>query len=120
MEIGSTPEPVTNPIHNGFGVPQRDWNYLREKETPEYGPDNLSTVYVPGSKGGVWTDHEVASTRRRVLQMIHPHWGVQKKQGTWVGVGTSTEKVKRSKLVLTCSTMYDSEVHINHLSCRKT
>ena len=78
-------------------MPQRDWGYLLEDEATDSGPV-LSTVYVPGSKGGVWTDHEVASTRRRVLQMIHPNWGVQRDMGTWVGVGTSTEKVNMSNL----------------------
>ena len=70
---------------------------MLEDQTPESGPA-LSTVYVPGTRGGVWTDHEVASTRRRVLQMIHPNWGVQEKQGTWVGVGTSTEKVNKAMI----------------------
>eukprot|EP00091_Calanus_sinicus_P020080 TRINITY_DN5303_c0_g1_i1.p1 TRINITY_DN5303_c0_g1~~TRINITY_DN5303_c0_g1_i1.p1 ORF type:complete len:335 (-),score=64.61 TRINITY_DN5303_c0_g1_i1:1386-2264(-) len=49
------------------------------------------TPYIPGTPGGQWTDDEVLATRLRVLQMIHPHWGVKKAQGTWNGVGAVTE-----------------------------
>jgi hypothetical protein len=60
---------------------------------PNPGPE-LDSVYQPGAMGGQWTDHEVAATRRRVLQMVHPNWDVKKAQGTWNGVGTVTEKVR--------------------------
>lgn len=60
--------------------------------SPDPGPDMPAFAYQPGAKGGQWTDHEVASTRRRVFQMIHPNWDVKKAQGTWNGVGTVTEK----------------------------
>ena len=61
--------------------------------SPDPGPEMPAFAYQPGAKGGVWTDHEVASTRRRVFQMIHPNWDVKKAQGTWNGVGTVTDKV---------------------------
>ena len=117
--IGTTTPPVTNPINTGFSVPQRDWDYLLEDQTPESGPA-LSTVYVPGTRGGVWTDHEVASTRRRVLQMIHPNWGVQEKMGTWVGVGTSTEKVKEKtrRSLKGCMMSFLPSVTISHKMCQ--
>lgn len=78
------------------GVPQRDWDYLDEEDPTTPGPV-LDTVYLPGTRGAAWTDHEIAATRRRIFQMIHPNWEVMKKQGTWVGFGTATEKVKRPK-----------------------
>ena len=44
--------------------------------SPDPGP-SLDTVYVPGRPGADWTDAEVESTRYRILQAIHPDWGVQ-------------------------------------------
>jgi len=34
-------------------------------------------VYQAGTSGGPWSEEEVASTRQRVLQMIHPDWDVK-------------------------------------------
>ena len=62
--------------------------------SPDPGPEMPEFAYQPGAKGGVWTDHEVASTRRRVFQMIHPNWDVKKAQGTWNGVGVKTKIVR--------------------------
>ena len=62
--------------------------------SPDPGTEMPAFAYHPGEKGGVWTDHEIASTRRRVFQMIHPNWDVKKAQGTWNGVGTVTDKVR--------------------------
>ena len=50
---------------------------MKYGETPSTGP-KMDTVYQPGTRGGPWTDQQVTSTRRRILQMIHPNWAVQK------------------------------------------
>ena len=44
--------------------------------SPNPGP-NLHTVYVPGTSGANWTDEEIETTRYRILQAIHPDWGVK-------------------------------------------
>ena len=85
------PVEATGPNLDG-PVPQRDWAYLQEDEEPTLGPE-LESIYEPGEPGAQWSHHEIASTRRRVLQMIHPNWDVKKAQGTWNGVGTVTDKV---------------------------
>merc|ERR1740124_576502 len=43
---------------------------------PTMGPE-MDTVYQAGTSGGPWSEEEVASTRQRVLQMIHPDWDVK-------------------------------------------
>ena len=53
-----------------------DTGYMVYSDSPNPGPVK-DTVYQMGSKGGTWTDDEVASTRRRILQMINPHWQVK-------------------------------------------
>ena len=86
-------------------MPERSWAYMTTSMTPTPGPEK-ETVYVPGTPGGQWTGDEVtwllyylllllqvAATRSRILQMIHPAWDVKKAQGTWNGVGTVTTKV---------------------------
>ena len=62
---------------NIFGVDSLPQLSANDDETPDPGPEE-DTVYVPGSSGGSWTEEEVASTRLRVLQMIHPDWDVKK------------------------------------------
>ena len=44
--------------------------------SPDPGP-SPDTAYVPGRPGADWTDEEIESTRYRILQAIHPDWGVQ-------------------------------------------
>ena len=53
-----------------------DTAYMVYEDIPNPGPVK-DTVYQMGSKGGAWTDDEVTSTRRRILQMINPHWQVK-------------------------------------------
>ena len=60
-----------------YGALSSDNAYMHRDETPDPGPEE-DTVYVPGTPGGSWTEEEVASTRLRVLQMIHPDWDVKK------------------------------------------
>ena len=43
---------------------------------PTLGPE-MDTAYQAGTSGGPWSEEEVASTRQRVLQMIHPDWDVK-------------------------------------------
>ena len=43
---------------------------------PTMGPE-MDTVYQAGTSGGPWSEEEVASTRQRVLQMVHPDWDVK-------------------------------------------
>jgi hypothetical protein len=52
-------------------------DYMTYDMTPDSGPEQ-TTVYQPGTPGSSWTDEEVTSTRRRVLQMITPEWDVKK------------------------------------------
>ena len=52
------------------------YDYLLYNETPDSGP-TLDTAYVPGNPGAAWTGEELESTRLRILQAIHPDWGVQ-------------------------------------------
>ena len=62
--------------------------YLGWKDDPNPGPA-LDTVYVPGNPGAAWTEEEIESTRRRILQAIHPDWNVKKEmyeKGTECGV----------------------------------
>ena len=61
----------------GASLATSDNGYMTRKQTPSTGPEQ-DTVYVPGTPGGDWTEEEVASTRLRVLQMIHPDWDVKK------------------------------------------
>ena len=50
---------------------------MHSYEPPTPGPLK-ETVYQPGTPGATWTEAEVNSTRRRILQMIHPNWEVKK------------------------------------------
>ena len=45
---------------------------MTKDEEPDSGPESPDTVYVPGTPGGNWSPEEVESTRKRILQMIHP------------------------------------------------
>ena len=51
--------------------------YMTRKMSATSGPES-DDVYQPGTPGGAWTDEEVATTRRRIFQMIHPDWDVKK------------------------------------------
>ena len=53
-----------------------DTDYMTYDMTPDAGPEQ-DTVYQPGTPGASWTDEEVSTTRRRVLQMISPEWDVK-------------------------------------------
>ena len=57
-------------------------DYMTKDEQPESGPESPDTVYVPGTPGGNWSPEEVESTRKRILQMIHPSWKVKAEMGT--------------------------------------
>ena len=59
-----------------YGALSSDSVYMHRDTTPDPGPEE-DTVYVPGTSGGSWTEEEVASTRLRVLQMIHPDWDIK-------------------------------------------
>merc|ERR1712008_595979 len=62
----------------GFGLIQcSDDAYLTHKMSATSGPES-DDVYQPGTPGGAWTDEEVATTRRRIFQLIHPDWDVKK------------------------------------------
>ena len=50
--------------------------YMTTDMTPTPGPEK-DTVYEPGTSGAPWSNDEVDSTRRRILQMIHPNWHVK-------------------------------------------
>jgi len=78
------------PESENVTVPEIWWDFMTTDETPTPGPE-LDSVYQPGTPGAPWTKGEVAATRMRVLQMIHPDWNVKKQQGTWNGVGSVTE-----------------------------
>jgi len=67
--------------------------------TPDTGPE-MDTVYQPGTPGGDWTEEEIDSTRRRLMQMMTPLWdekvtmGLASKLGKfWDGQGEVTENV---------------------------
>jgi len=67
----------------GFGLIQcSDDAYLTHKMSATSGPES-DDVYQPGAPGGAWTDEEVATTRRRIFQMIHPDWDVKKDMYTY-------------------------------------
>ena len=67
----------------GFGLIQcSDDAYLTRKMSATSGPES-DDVYQPGTPGGAWTDEEVATTRRRIFQMIHPDWDVKKDMYTY-------------------------------------
>ena len=55
--------------------------YMTKDMTPTPGPEK-DTVYQPGTPGGQWTPEEVDTTKRRILQMIHPDWKVKVAMGT--------------------------------------
>ena len=55
--------------------------YMKKNMEPNPGPESPETVYQPGNPGGDWTSEEVESTRRRILQMIHPNWHVKRAMG---------------------------------------
>ena len=61
--------------------PRTEDAYMTTDMTPNPGPV-MDTVYQPGALGGPWTNQEVDSTRRRILQMIHPNWAVKVAMGT--------------------------------------
>merc|ERR1711892_320682 len=62
----------------GLGLIQcSDDAYLTHKMSATSDPES-DDVYQPGTPGGAWTDEEVATTRRRIFQMIHPDWDVKK------------------------------------------
>lgn len=50
--------------------------YMEVGMEPDPGP-TLDTAYVPGTPGADWTEEEIDSTRLRILQAIHPDWGVK-------------------------------------------
>jgi len=53
-------------------------DYFKHDQIEEADPGpSMQTVYKPGTPGGDWTDEEVASTRQRILMMIHPNWNVK-------------------------------------------
>ena len=39
------------------------------EDSPTAGP-SLDSVYVPGTPGAEWTDHEIETTRYRILQVV--------------------------------------------------
>ena len=39
------------------------------EDSPTAGP-SLDSVYVPGTPGAEWTDHEIETTRYRILQVL--------------------------------------------------
>jgi len=86
-----TSETGTIPTPQKVTIPLRSWAYMTTSMAPTPGPVT-NTTYQPGTPGAQWTDEEVKATRLRVLQMIHPNWDVKKAQGTWNGIGTTTEK----------------------------
>ena len=43
-------------------------SYLTHDMSPDPGPA-LASAYVPGTPGAAWTEEEIASTRRRILQV---------------------------------------------------
>ena len=53
-----------------------EYDHLHSHEDPDPGPA-LDTAYIPGTPGADWTGEEIESTRLRILQAIHPDWGVQ-------------------------------------------
>ena len=53
-----------------------DDEYMSYDMEPTLGPEQDS-VYQQGTPGGAWTEEDVSSTRRRVLQMIHPDWDIK-------------------------------------------
>merc|ERR1719219_1531775 len=67
-------------LYVGVGVLLADEDYMTADMTPTLGPE-MNTVYQPGTPGGQWTDEQVKTTRRRVLQMIHPDWQVKVDMG---------------------------------------
>ena len=52
------------------------FDYMTVEISPNLGP-SLDSVYLPGTPGADWTDEEIETTRYRILQAIHPDWGVQ-------------------------------------------
>ena len=61
-------------VNSGQALLQFD--YMTSEMVPDLGPA-LDTVYVPGRAGAAWTGQELASTRYRILQAIHPDWAVK-------------------------------------------
>ena len=92
-----------------------DTAYMAYGDIPNPGPVK-DTVYQMGSKGGTWTDDEVASTRRRILQMINPHWQVKDEMflKEW-GNGERRSKIWSSKAVRQFSLLFNENQCPLHL-----
>ena len=82
--------------------------YLTRKMSATSGPES-DDVYQPGTPGGAWTDEEVATTRRRIFQMIYPDWDVKKDM-----YSSSLRTIRNQvyfnllSLISLCSTLYPS------------
>ena len=44
------------------------FTYMTYDMVPDPGPE-LDTVYIPGHPGAGWSEHEIATTRSRILQV---------------------------------------------------
>ena len=84
-----------------------DTAYMVYEDIPNPGPVK-DTVYQMGSKGGTWTDDEVASTRRRILQMINPHWQVKTEMYL-----TNTYNIWSSQAVIQFSPIFNENQDTN-------
>merc|ERR1719468_814099 len=75
---------------------ERSDAYMTYDMEPTLGPE-LDSVYKPGTAGGAWNDGEVAITRRRIVQMIHPDWNIKtdmyRQDKTDTTIGQITENV---------------------------
>ena len=65
---------------------------------PDPGP-TLDTAYVPGNPGAAWTDGEIESTRFRILQAIHPDWGVQTEMYGGKGLSDKNPTVTENRIM---------------------
>ena len=74
------------PIFVAFGTmsPAISVDYMTTDDTPTPGPEK-DTVYQPGTPGGDWNEGEVASTKRRIMQLIDPDWKVKVEMGVGKG-----------------------------------
>ena len=84
------------PIFVAFGTmsPAISVDYMTTDDIPTPGPEK-DTVYQPGTPGGDWDEGEVASTKRRIMQLIDPDWKVKVEMGVAEGklaFGKVTEK----------------------------